>query len=186
MNNPKLEYFFSQPFPLLDYDQDYTLREQQLCDSKNFLAYYNDPCVTQFILADVPDSIEKAEEEINYCRSLFYKKTGVYWTLAQKKSNKMIGAIGYYVRSSEELEICYDLHKNFWKQGIMSKALTAVIQLAQHKMGIKCISAITLEANKASTFLLEKLGFSHDTTLPKNRYYNGKFHDVERYTLLVS
>ena len=41
--------FYNQPFPFLDLDEEYTLREQTLEDTEAFFDYYTDPKVGQYI-----------------------------------------------------------------------------------------------------------------------------------------
>ena len=183
MQQNKVSHYFLNPFPIFDFHEDYLLREQELSDASNFLFYYNDPVVSQYILAEIPTTLTDAENEIRYCRSLFYKQTGLYWSLARKPSDQMIGAIGYYLKSQYEAEICFDLHKKHWGLGIMSAALTPAIQFGRELMGLRCISAITLAANLASCRLLKKHGFHHEKTLYQHRYFNGQLYNVERYTL---
>ena len=178
--------YFNSPFPVLDYNAAYYLREQKLSDAPHFLHYYNDSAVSQYILTEIPDSLIKAEKEIQFCKSLFYNKTGLYWSLAMRSSDIMIGAIGYYVKADHKAEICYDLHKDYWGAGIMTQALTEAIQYGYHKMRLKTINAITLKENIASTRLLLKLGFKHEQSLLQYRYFKGEFHDVEKYTLTLS
>ncbi len=181
MQEENRQHYFSNPFPIFDFHPNYLLREQTRTDAPHFLEYYNDADVSQYILAEIPSTLLAAEHEIQYCRSLFYNKTGLYWSLALKPSNIMIGAIGYYMRSDHEAEICFDLHKKHWGQGIMSRALTPVIDFGKHAMKLKLISAITLADNVASSNLLLKHGFHHEKTLRQHRYFKGRFHDVERY-----
>src|SRR3989338_11363498 len=88
--------FYQQPFPTIDLDDQYALREQTLEDTEAFFRYYTDPEVGQYILATKPATLLEASKEVQYCRNLFYSKQGIYWTIAKKNDNRMIGAIGLY------------------------------------------------------------------------------------------
>ena len=182
MNN-NTPLFFPATFPIIDSCNEYFLREQSVEDAESFLSYYSDPSVSRYILAEIPSTVTEAKNEVLYCRELFYAKTGIYWSLANKKTNLMIGAIGLYVRSTHTLEICYDLDKQYWRQGIMTKALSTVINYAATTMKAKELFAITMKENTASILLLEKLGFKHHQSLEASRYHKGVFYTVEKYTL---
>ena len=170
-------------FPTLHINRDYLLREQSIDDAEDFLAYYSHAEVNQYIYAEVPTSIPAALNEIIYCRNLFAQKKGLYWTIARADNNQMIGAFGLYQRSADELEICYDLDRNYWSKGIISAAIDTVITFAFSKMNCKEIFAITTHNNHASIRVLEKNKFKHVGTLKQYRYFKGTMHDVEKFIL---
>src|SRR3989338_856544 len=166
---------FQQPFPTLDLDDKYVLREQTLEDTEAFFRYYTDHDVGQYILASKPATLIDASKEVQYCRNLFYTKQGVYWTIAKKSDNQMIGAVGLYANNMHHrAEITYDLARDYWRQGIMQKALAAIVQHAFSHMGLSRIEAVIRPDNLASANLLKKLGFTHEGLLKNYRYYNEK------------
>ncbi|WP_244897166.1 GNAT family N-acetyltransferase [Candidatus Coxiella mudrowiae] len=57
-------------------------------------------------------------------------------------------------------EICYDLSRDYWDRGIMTKALRKVIEFCFKKIAVPRIEAITLKENSASIATLKKTGFS--------------------------
>lgn len=176
--------FFNRPFPVIDLDGQYVLREQTLQDTEAFFDYYTDPDVGKYILATKPTTLLEASSEVQYCRNLFYTKRGIYWTIAKKSDNTMVGAIGIYINDTHRRgEITYDLSKQYWRQGIMQKAIIAVVRYALTHMDLDRIEAVTRHENTASTQLLEKVGFIHEGTLKKYRYFNGKTWDVEMFAI---
>lgn len=174
---------FNQAFPIIDIDEQLYLREQHVDDTPAFLSYYSDPAVSHYILAEIPSTLAEAEYEIRYCRNLFYRRTGLYWTIAEKESNRMIGAIGLYLTNPPEAEICYDLHKNYWQRGVMTRCMIkAMHYIFSNKISDHLI-AITIKENKASIALLEKLGFHHHETRQKDRLFQGNLHNTEIYRI---
>ena len=175
---------YNEKFPTLPIDENFTLREQMIEDSDAFFAYYTDPMVARYILASNPKNLAEASAEIHYCRSLFTYKRGIYWTLARKTDNYMIGAIGLYINNQHRrAEICYDLSREYWNQGIMSKALQRVVKFCFERIGLTRIEAITLKENIASIAILEKIGFTHEGCLQNYRYHNGRSHDIEMFAI---
>lgn len=174
---------YQKPFPALVIDDRYILREQSDDDTKPFFEYYcQDPRVTQYILATVPTTLEEAQAEIQYCRNLFYHKRGIYWTLARRDNNQIIGSVGLYMNNHHHrAEICYDLAQAYWRQGIMDKTLNKTIDFAFEKLGVHRVEALTLRDNTASMGVLQKLGFVREGTLRKYRYFKEIPRDVELF-----
>lgn len=179
--------FYQKPFPTIDFDAHYILREQTLEDTEAFFRYYTDHEVGQYILATKPATLLEASKEVHYCRNLFYSKQGVYWTIAKKENNEMIGAIGLYMNNMHHrAEITYDLAKDYWRKGIMKKAMRAVIHYVFTEMKLLRLEAVTRHDNMASIKLLKTLGFVHEGTLKNYRYFDGKAWDIEMFAMVPS
>src|SRR3990167_4366089 len=176
--------FYQQPFPTIELDDHIILREQTLEDTEDFFRYYTDPEVGQYILATKPTTLIEASNEVQYCRNLFYTKQGVYWTIARKNDNRMIGAVGLYMNNMHHrAEITYDLSREYWRQGITKKAIQAVVTFAFEKIALCRIEAVTRHENIASSSLLKSAGFNYEGTLKKYRYFDGKAWDIEMFAI---
>jgi ribosomal-protein-alanine N-acetyltransferase len=182
-----IHQFFQSPFPVIDIDKKFYLREQVLGDAEAFFEYYTDPLVAQHILATNPKTLLEASNEVQYCHNLFHKKQGIYWTIARKSDDKMIGAIGLYINLNHlRGELCYDLSRNYWRKGIMKAALSKVIDFSFSKIGLNRLEALTIESNVASIGVLEKLGFHREGILKNYRFFQHKSHDVLMLALTPS
>jgi len=176
--------FYQHPFPIISLDGDYLLREQSLEDTEDFFRYYTDPEVGKYILATKPTSLLEASREVQYCRNLFYTKQGIYWTIAKKSDNRMIGAIGLYANHTHHrAEITYDLSRDYWRQGITKKAIIAVVEFALQTMQLSRIEAVTRHENLPSIAVLKSAGFTYEGTLKQYRHYDGKSWDVEMLSI---
>jgi ribosomal-protein-alanine N-acetyltransferase len=81
--------------------------------------------------------------------------------------------------------IGYELARPFWRQGIMSEALTAILALGFGEMGLNRIDAVVLPDNLASIRLLEKLGFCNEGLLREYENWGNKgFVDLCMLSLL--
>lgn len=173
---------YRQAFPILDIDDDYYLREQTLEDTPAFFEYYSDPIVGEHILASNPRTLTEASQELLYCRNLFYRKQGIFWSLCKKSDNTMVGCIGLYLNNHHHrAELSYDLSRQFWRQGIMSRAINTVLQFAFHTAEIERMEAVTALKNLPSQSLLKKTGFIHEGMMRKYRFYDNRMHDVEMF-----
>lgn len=184
---PQENQLRNMKFPILILKKhDIHLRQQCKKDAPEFLKYYNNKQVNQFILAAVPKTLDEAAAELAYCRNLFYIARGLHWAITRNDNNKMIGAIGIYLKETPNVcEICYELNQDYWNQGIMSSSMKSVIHYLTHSLGITQIEALTLKENTASGHLLEKNGFHFSKTLKEHRLFNGKKYDVELYILNI-
>lgn len=174
--------FYSHKFPTLELDNNFLLREHVAEDTLAFFQYYTDPEVAKYILATNPKTIDEAHAEIMYCRNLFYQKMGIYWSIVRKDNNQMIGAIGLYINNHHHrAEICYDLSRDYWGQGITTKAIRKVLAFSFNHIGVNRVEALTMKENDPSRALLLKTGFIHEGTLANYRYFQNESHDVEMY-----
>ena len=179
--------FFSK-FPVLDLG-DLVLRDLLLEDAKCYYEVLSDPNVGQFLSdEDVPNSVDKALEEVKFWGSLFFKKQSVFWAIAERDSNRLIGTIGFnsWNFNSHRAEISYDLASTHWRRGIMTKVLSAVLDFAYYKMCLNRIEAKTMTHNLASAGLLLKTGFQKEGVLKSYRKVRGAFIDVDLYSLILN
>lgn len=175
-----IKALYLKNFPTVIINDQYYLREQRVSDASDFLEYYSDTDVNQYILATAPKTLLDAQQEITYCINLFYKHMGVYWTLARRSDDKMIGSVGFYINNyHHRAELCYELHKDFWRQGIMKDTLKTAVAWAWDALPAHRIEAVTLAENAASIGILKGLGFEKEGSLKNYRCFQNRFYDIE-------
>lgn len=174
-------------FPIIDLG-DIVLREKCDADVENFLHYYNDPEVNKFILCEIPQDLEQARRELHYWRGVFYQNDGIYFAIADKATNQMIGSIGLTSHNlyQSRIELSYDLAQEYWRQGITTRAVQAVVEYAFEVLKVNRIEASVATYNIPSKNLLLKFGFTLEGTLRQHRYHRGSFVDVDFFSLLKS
>lgn len=172
-------------FPIIDIG-DFILREKQDDDVENFFKYYTDPEVNKYILTEVPQTLEDARRELYYWRNVFYNNDGIYFAISNKKDDAMIGSVGLTSHSTyhNRIELSYDMAQEFWRRGIMTKAVKAALRYGFMVMKINRIEAVTSIYNEASVRLLEKCGFKYEGCLRQHRYHRGKLVDVYMFSVL--
>lgn len=77
-------------------------------------------------------------------------------------------------------EIGYELHRAYWRQGMMTEALPAVLTYGFTKLGLHRIEADPFARNTRSTSLLLKPGFTHEGTLRQRFFFRGHFENQHR------
>jgi len=131
-------------------------------------------------------TISEAEDMIDKVIKAFQNKEGIRWGIVLKQSDKLIGSGGFWklVRDHLRAEIGYDLNPAYWKKGIMTEALAAMIDFGFKKMNLHTIEANIDPANIASEKLLEKMGFKKEGHITESFLFDGKFTDTGVYSLL--
>lgn len=178
---------YQKIFPTFDLG-DVILREKQETDIPDFFRYYCDPEVCKFILCEIPQSLEESGRELRYWRSVFYQNDGIYFAIADKKTNQMIGSIGLTSHNTYQsrIELSYDLAKEYWRRGIATRAIEVVVKYAFETLGVNRIEASVSCANEPSKNLLLKCGFTLEGTLRQHRYHHGQYVDVYFFSMLRS
>ena len=178
--------FYPKDFPKININEEFRLREQRFSDTEDFFSYIKNQNVKQYILAPIPENIKEAQEDIIYWIDLFYKRTGIYWSICETKTDKMIGAIGFHDINpvNNRAEISYDLSENYWRKGIMNLAMKKVIDYGFNTLKLERIQASTIKENIASIKLLEKNNFKFEGTLRHHRKHRGKYYNIEMYSIL--
>lgn len=172
------QYFFG-PFPALDLG-DIVLREIVTEDAPVYLDYMSKDEMAGFLTKENrPQTLESATEEVQYWASLFPAKRSIYWAIALKENNKMIGTAGFNHISfaNSRAEISYDLSPDFWGRGIMLKSIKGILQFADLGLQIMRVQATVIVDNDKSIKVLERCGFTKEGFMPKYEVVEGEHKD---------
>ena len=179
----------SKPFPIIDLG-DFILREKGANESdvENFLRYYSDPKVNKFILCQMPQNLDEARKDLFYWRDIFYQNDGVYFAIADKVDDRLIGSIGLTSHNTYQsrIELSYDLASEYWRRGITSAAIREVLKYAFETLRVNRVEAFVAVGNIPSKNLLLKSGFTIEGILREHRYHRGLYVDVFSFSLLRS
>ncbi|MEH2180963.1 GNAT family N-acetyltransferase [Nostoc sp.] len=175
--------FSPSPFPQLETDR-LLLRETTLQDAEAIFAVFSDPSVTQFHDLDTFTSIKQAIAVIGRRAKRFEEGEGIRWGIIHKQDNVLIGSCGFTWNPQEHsAEVGYELASTFWRQGIMTEAVSTILQFGFQKMGLRFVVAQVMLENIASKKLLEKLGFHSQGVLKQYGFFKGQYHDLEQFLL---
>ena len=173
-------------FPVLETDR-LILREHTLADAKTWFALRHNPDVMRYIDRDSPKDIEEVEDYIKGLIAGFEQGESMGWAIALKDSpQQMIGNIVFWRMDfpNYRAEIGYLIDPAYWRKGLVSEALTAIIAFAFEDMKLHSIEANINPLNEASRKLLMKQGFVKEAYFREDYYFNGKFLDSEIYSLV--
>jgi len=175
-----------QAFPELETER-LLLRRMHLADTGAVFSILSDPKVTRFYDDDPFTEPTQASEQIEAWDHGFQQRRCIRWGIVRKVEGAVIGSCGYYNFHGWHMRaaIGYELGSTYWRQGIMTEALGAIIDLGFRQLDLNRIEAVVMPDHVASVKLLEKLNFYHEGILRQYEQWAGKgFVDVSMLSLL--
>lgn len=172
-------------FPILETER-LILKKIQPEDKNEIFEIYSSIDAMKYFGKNPYTSLSEAEDMIERVLKAFQNKEGIRWGITLKQFDKLIGSGGFWKLLKDHLraEIGYDLNPVYWKKGIMSEALEAMIEFGFKKMNLHTIEANIDPANIASEKLLEKMGFKKEGHITESFLFNGEFTDTGVYSLI--
>ncbi|MEF7493967.1 GNAT family protein [Lysinibacillus sphaericus] len=179
--------FEFKDFPVLETER-FILRKGTVDDGNDIFELYANENVVKYLPLNLFESPDDAMVEINWYEKIFKEQIGLRWVIEEAKTKKVIGTCGYlnYEKEHNRIEMGYDLHPAYWRQGIMQETLGKIIHFAFTSMEINKIEAKVEPENKASIRLLEKLKFCQEGVLRQHEFEKGKYVDLVLFSMLKS
>jgi RimJ/RimL family protein N-acetyltransferase len=164
------------------------LRRIKQADTEAWLAVFNHPEVMRYLtdFGHSTTNLNEVESIIKWTDDIFTQQTGIRWAITLKPDSRMIGSCGFhlYKRRDRCAEIGYELQHDYWRQGIMSEALSAVLEFGFKQMQLHRAEANVTEGNQPSGGLLRRLGFKLEGTWRDKVFARGQFHNLWQFGLL--
>lgn len=172
------------PFPVLESER-LVLRALEISDAKSIFSLRTNKEVNTFIRRDLLKNLSESRAFIDFTTNLALDGSGVFWGIATKETDEIIGSIGLRNFDSEKdnAEIGYDLHPNYQEKGFMSEAFQMILEFAFQKMNLSAIEAFTHKNNSASIALLEKHAFELQTERKDIGFENNRIFRLENHAL---
>lgn len=155
------------------------LRRFNNSDAEDILAYASDERTVEFLTWEGMKTLEQAMSIIQS----FYSKEGVY-AIELKETGHCIGAIDLRVFPEHEKgSFGYVLNRNYWNQGYMTEALSAILTLAFDKLELNRVEATHYAGNEGSGRVMEKCGLMKEGFALAEVKIKGIFRDVVHYAI---
>jgi ribosomal-protein-alanine N-acetyltransferase len=183
----RFHHIFNEKFPTLDAGPC-LLREMQEEDAPDYFEYHLHPDVRSFITAEcLPETPARAAAEIRYNRDLFAYKQSMYWGVADKGTDRLIGSCGfnYWNKDHNRAEISYDLAREYWGRGVMSETVRCMLRYGFSTMELHRVEATVPLDNVPSLRVLEKNGFRREGVLRDQKLLGGRYRDMIMLSLLA-
>jgi ribosomal-protein-alanine N-acetyltransferase len=159
------------------------LRKIDIDDAESLYKYYNNIKVYQYLDWNGPGSKDQAIEVISRWNKGFAEGWIIRFGITDKNTNDLIGTIFLNSFDAKRAEIGYELSETHWRKGIMTEAITKLIDFGFNTLNRTRIQAIVNSSNVASEQLLIKLGFEYEGLLRQfeEHYVTKEVKDMKLY-----
>lgn len=163
------------------------LRPVQRNDLNNFLKWFNDPEVTQYLSMYLPMT-EMAEEK--YIEDLAVRaSTNVHLVIEaiDGETSKPIGSIGLHQISPKDHHATFGIaigEKDYWSKGYGTEAAELIIRYGFEQLNLHRISSSAYAFNERSIKMHLKVGFREEGRRRENIYKNDAYRDEVEFGLL--
>lgn len=160
-------------------------REKDAKDMYNNWA--SDPEVTKYLTWPAHNSVGASKKIIEMWIDDYNNVEYYQWAIVLKEIDNVIGSISLMGINNEKenCEIGYCIGKAFWNTGIVTEALSAIIDFGFNEIGFQRIAGCHHVKNPASGRVMEKCGLKYEGTLRKiGRDNSGNLVDCKYYSIL--
>jgi len=173
------------PFPVIETER-LVLRRTTLDDANDYFYLRSSPEAMKHICKPLQISVEETKELIYKINEMIAFNDGISWAVCLKNNSKMIGSVSFHriYKDHYRAEIGYMLHPDYWRLGIISEAVEAIIGYGFNILKFHSIEANIDPTNIGSEKLLQKFKFVKEAYFKENFFFNGSFLDTAVYCLL--
>ncbi len=163
---------FPETFPRIETPR-LILREITHDDANGIFKNFSDAEVAKWFFEQPFTDMEQVTQIIDEFNRDFMLGKGLTWATILKENATCIGTCGYSdVEGSGRGEIGFDLAKEQWGKGLMTEALTAIIEYGFEALNLFRVEAHTYSNNTRAIRLLEKLGFQVENVSEDSHYFS--------------
>jgi RimJ/RimL family protein N-acetyltransferase len=165
------------------------LREVEDDDWQVVFAYQSDPRYQRFesLKYDLQKDVQRLMREfMHWQHEQPRRKFQLAITL--RADQALIGTCGIRkaVVNTQEAELGYELHPDYWRQGYATEAARAMLTFAFDTLHLQRVWAQCIAENEASARVLERIGMGQERRLSKHTWMRDKWWDMLRYGISQS
>lgn len=153
-----------------------------------FRNWASDSDVTKFLTWPAYETVETAYPILDMWISEYEKPNYYQWMIELKELGEPIGSISAVRQNDrvEEAEIGYCIGSQWWHKGIMTEALSAVIEYLFTEVGMNRVAARHDPNNPHSGGVMRKCGMKYEGTTRASDRNNQGLCDAAHYAILRS
>ncbi|PYI50465.1 MAG: N-acetyltransferase, partial [Verrucomicrobia bacterium] len=157
----------------------------RLGDEAALLEYLSQPGVIEHTSIPAP-TLESLTASVQRDITAYAKSTSFRFAVVAS-DDRLIGICGFnsWSPAHRHAELAYDLAPQYWGQGVMRRAVVAMLTWGFSELGLNRVHAFVMTSNHRSIRLLERCGFSREGTLRQYRIARGEPKDFHLYALLA-
>lgn len=147
---------------------------------------WTDPQVLEYLVLEPFTKLAQTREMMCILQELFPSGEGIRWAIALHQEEKILGTCGFHNWKKEHAraELGYELDSRHWRKGLMTEALSPVLDYGYREMGLNRVEAFVTVGNQRSLGFLQKAGFTLEGTLRHYEWARGQFQDQWVFSLL--
>ena len=167
------------------YTERLVLRKLNANDAQDIFEYSQDPEVARYVLWYPHKSLSESRFFLKCLMRQYRNQEPASYGIALRDTGKVIGTIGFSYINEEHLcaEIGYSLARNQWNKGIMTEALSAMIDYGFNRLRLHRIEATHDVRNPSSGRVMEKCLMHHEGVMKGKLYSKGEYIDLALYSI---
>jgi ribosomal-protein-alanine N-acetyltransferase len=157
------------------------MRQITESDGEGLFGIFADDQVTEHYAWDTFTGIEQGRELAARTAEQHRQREAIRWGLLLPASLHIIGTCGYtrWNQDNQFAVLGYDLARPYWRRGLMSEAVAAVLRLGFEQTALHRVEATVMVGNIASAAVLTRAGFQPEGVLRGRVLKGGEFRDVQ-------
>jgi RimJ/RimL family protein N-acetyltransferase len=165
-----------------------TLRGMSEDDADGLFDIFSDEEVCRYYAWSAFTDPEQARELAVRSAEKYRRQEAMRWGLVLPGADTIVGTCGYtrWDRENRYAVLGYDIARRYWRQGLISEAVAAVLRFGFEELALHRVEATMLVGNTASAAVLIRAGFQLEGQMSERHWHHGIFHDVQVYGLLKS
>jgi RimJ/RimL family protein N-acetyltransferase len=165
---------------------DLHLRPSNPTDAQGMFNMLSDPQSMKYWSGKPIEDLDAAVEMLNKDLESDAQGNSMCWAITLHGQDRMIGKciLFQFDKTNRRAEIGYILNRQYWRQGLMYQALTAVIDFAFNTLELHRIEADVDTENTGSLGILEKLGFKREGLFRERWFVYDEWQDSVMLGLL--
>lgn len=162
------------------------LRKLSMCDLKDMFAYASDEEVTRHLRWGPHQSLEETEDHLSVVLREYAGGRDGPWGIEHRENGSLIGNIHLMAISAQhsKAEVGFLLSRAYWNRGLMSEALTRVLEYSFESIGLNRVEGFCPVDNLAGMRVMEKAGMDQEGVLRDHMFQKGAFRDFAVYSVL--
>lgn len=148
--------------------------------------------ISATLVWDGPEDLAEVEGWVETCRTRTYEDWGFHWVIRDRvgsvasEAGQVLGTIGTRPREvSGRADVGYWLGRPYWGAGLMTEALTALLDLCFTTLDNHKVEADVFAHNAGGRRLVEKVGMTQEGIIRDAHRKGGEWVDQVVYGMLV-
>ena len=148
-------------------------------DTDALFGIFSNPTVMRYWSTLPMSDIAQAKKLVADIREGFRSRRLFQWGIVRLEDDRLIGTCTLFAinESQGRAEVGYALGHEHWGHGYMKEALTALLDFAFGKLGMRRLEADIDPRNAGSLHAVERLGFRREGVLRERWKVNGELQD---------